>query len=103
MQAMREPSRAPDGNRPQHTGFDGGRPAGEAGLPSGVRVQIRNRFDGAWASGYEVFAAQPGGGYLVRRTSDHSVLPITFAEAEMRLDPVPLPAVPNPWSPPPVA
>lgn len=104
MQAMRQPSRAPDGSRSQPTGFDGGRPIDEAGLPSGVRVQIRNRFDGAWVSGYQVFAAQPAGGYLVRRMSDHSVLPITFTAAEMRLDPVPLPAAaPNPWSPPAVA
>jgi len=99
MQAMREPSRALDGSRPQPAGLAGGQPASEAGLPSGVRVQIRNRFDGAWAAGYEVFAAQPGGGYLVRRTSDHSVLPIAFAEAEMRLDPVPLPAAADSWSP----
>jgi len=104
MQAMTEPSHALDGSQPQPAGFDGGRPADEAGLPSGVRIQIRNRFDGAWASGYQIFAARPGGGYLVRRMSDHSVLPITVAEAELRLDPVPLPAVaPNPWSPPAIA
>ena len=104
MHAKSEPSRAVDGSRGRPTGFDGGRPADEAGLPSGVRVRIRNRFDGAWASGYQVFAAQPGGGYLVRRMSDHSVLPITFAEAELQLDPIPLPAVAqNPWSPPAVA
>jgi hypothetical protein len=101
MQPMRDPSRPLDGARLRPSGFDGGRTADAAGLPSGVRVQIRNRFDGAWASGYQVVAAQPGGGYLVRRTSDHSVLPITFADTEMRLDPVPLPAgAPNPWSPP---
>ena len=49
-------------------------------LPSGVRVQVRSRFDGGWVSGFQVFAAQPSGRYLVRRLSDHSVLPITFAE-----------------------
>jgi hypothetical protein len=101
VQAMRGTSRALDGSRPEPTGFDRGRPDDQAGLPSGVRVQVRNRFDGAWASGYQVLAAQPGGGYLVRRMSDHSVLPMTFADAELRLDPVPLPAVaPNQWSPP---
>lgn len=103
MQTMREASRALDASQPQPTGPDRG-PADGAGLPSGVRVQVRNRFDGAWASGYRVFAAQPSGGYLVRRLSDHSVLPVTFAAAEMRLDPVPLPAAaPGTWSPPAVA
>ena len=60
-------------------------------LPFGVRVQVRDRFDGAWAPGFEIFAAQPGGGYLVRRTSDRSIVPIAFSEAQVRLDPVPLP------------
>src|SRR5579862_9451189 len=69
-----------------------GQPRIDAELPTGARVEIRNRFDGGWASGFQVFAAQPSGGYLVRRSSDHSVLPITFAETELRLDPVPLPA-----------
>jgi hypothetical protein len=73
-------------------------------LPSGVRVEVRSRFDGGWASGFQVFAAQPNGRYLVRRLSDHSVLPITFAEAELRLDPVRLPVrASSSWLPPAVA
>ena len=73
-------------------------------LPSGVRVQVRSRFDGGWASGFQVFAPQPSGGYLVRRLSDRSVLPITFAETELRLDPVRLPTrAPSSWLPPSVA
>jgi hypothetical protein len=75
-----------------------------ASLPKGVRVQIRNNFDGAWAPGFQVFAAQPGGCYLVRRLSDRSVLPIIFAETELRLDPVPLSAGSRSgWPPPTVA
>jgi hypothetical protein len=102
MPAMNEPSRT--GDRPEPLGCKGGRPDIETSLPSGVRVQIQNRLDGAWASGFQVFAAQPSGGYLVRRLSDHSVLPITFAETELRLEPVPLPpAVESPWAPPTVA
>ena len=76
----------------------------EPSMSIGVRVQIRNGVDGAWTSGYQVFAVEPCGCYLVRRTSDHSVPPITFVDAELRLDPVPLPAAaPTPWSPPAVA
>jgi len=70
----------------------------------GVRVQVRSRFDGGWASGFQVFAAQPSGEYLVRRLSDNSLLPVAFSRADLRLDPVPLPAVVrSSWSPPAVA
>jgi hypothetical protein len=73
-------------------------------LPSGVRVQVRSSFDGGWVSGFQVFATQPNGCYLVRRLSDHSVLPITFAETDVRLDPVRLPTrAPSSWLPPSVA
>jgi hypothetical protein len=70
-------------------------------LPSGVRVKVH--IGGVWASGFEVFAAQPGGGYLLRRSSDRSLLPVTFAETEVRLDPIPLPARAGGSSPPPAA
>ena len=104
MQTMDEPSRALQGGRPQPAGFGEGLPVHEGDLPTGVRVRMQNRLDGTWASGYRVIAAQPAGGYLVRRLADQSVLPIIFAEEEMRLDPVPLPPVrSNPWSPPAVA
>ena len=104
MSSLNESGDALDAPRPPRVSFDGGRPENDTRLSSGVRVQVRNRFDGAWASGYQVFAAQPRGGYLVRRLSDRAVLPITFAEAELRLDPVQLSAgVPRSWSPPAVA
>lgn len=76
-------------------------PTHEAALSRGVSVQIKTPVDGAWASGYQVFSAHPDGGYLVRRLSDDSLLPRLLAAAELRLDPVPLPAVtPSPSSPP---
>jgi hypothetical protein len=101
MRSMNEPNEALD--RP-HPMSEGGRQAVEANLPSGLRVQVRSRFDGAWASGFQIFAAQPSGGVLVRRLSDGSVLPVTFAESEVRLDPVPLPArARSSWSPPAIA
>jgi hypothetical protein len=104
MPAMNEPSPASDGDRPYPTGSDRRRPDGKDSLPRDARVQIRSRFDGAWASGFEVFAAQPSGGYLVRRTSDRVVLPVTFAATELRLEPMPMPTGrPGPWSPPSVA
>jgi hypothetical protein len=104
MPAMNEPSPASDGDRPYPTGSDRRRPDGKDSLPRDARVQIRSRFDGAWASGFEVFAAQPSGGYLVRRTSDRVVLPVTFAATELRLEPMPMPVGrPGPWSPPSVA
>jgi hypothetical protein len=81
----------------------GDRPETEAKFPSGVRVQVQSGHDRAWASGFEVFVAQPGGGYLLRRRSDRSVVPITFSEAEVRLDPIPLPAVGSPSLPLPAA
>jgi len=62
-------------------------------LPGGVRVQLRNRLDGAWASGFQIFATQSDG-YLVRRLSDRSVLPLIFAETDVRLDPIPMPPGP---------
>lgn len=71
-----------------------------AHLPSGVRVKVY--IGGAWASGFEVFAAQPGGGYLLRRNSDRSLLPVTFFDTELRIDPIPMPAAGS-WSPPPAA
>ena len=99
-----EPSDVVDGQASARATPDGGSPDVEASLPCGLRVQVRSRFDGAWSSGFQVFAAQPEGGYLVRRLSDRSVLPVTFAEAELRVDPVPLPAAaPISWSPPAVA
>src|SRR5260370_41856206 len=103
MSSMTEPRGAPAGHRPQRKGSASGRADIEASLPSGVRVQVWNRFDGAWASGFQVFATHANGGYLVRRLSDRSLLPMTFAETDLRLDPVPLAAAGPNSTPPAVA
>ena len=52
-------------------------------LSKGTRVQVRNRFDGAWARGFEVYQSRRNG-YLLRRLSDRQVLPVTFASPELR-------------------
>ena len=52
-------------------------------LTKGTRVQVRNRFDGSWARGFEVYQSRRNG-YLLRRVSDSRVLPTTFAPPELR-------------------
>ncbi len=46
-------------------------------LDPGARVEVRNRFDGSWAPGFEV-VEDAGDGYRLRRCSDGAMLPITF-------------------------
>jgi hypothetical protein len=52
-------------------------------LAPGSRVEVRNRFDGHWAGGFEV-ARSLRGGYRLRRRSDNSILPTTFAVDDVR-------------------
>ena len=59
----------------------------------GMRVEVRNRFDGSWAKAFEVVdvaqPAEPSGGDLnlrVRRLSDGVILPEAFPSTEVRLD-----------------
>jgi hypothetical protein len=50
-------------------------------------VEVRSRFDQAWARGFEVaeqIAADQGLRYRVRRRSDGSVLPALFGGDELR-------------------
>jgi len=47
------------------------------------RVEVRSRFSGAWVSGFEVVSAHSAGCRL-RRLSDGSVLPATFACRDVR-------------------
>ena len=54
-------------------------------LLPGTRVEVRCRFTGAWASGFEV-AAPDAGGYRLRRLSDGAVLPVQFAEPDVQPD-----------------
>jgi hypothetical protein len=52
----------------------------------GTRVEVRSKFDRAWARGFEI-ADQVGGtppGYRIRRRSDGSVLPVVFASDDVR-------------------
>jgi hypothetical protein len=55
----------------------------EADLEPGTRVDVRRRFDGHWAHGFEVVSVTDGK-YLVRRLSDGSVLPTPFDPEEVR-------------------
>ncbi|HVA44649.1 MAG TPA: hypothetical protein VNF50_14295 [Acidimicrobiales bacterium] len=57
----------------------------EPGLDPGMRVEVRNHFDGAWSSGFEVDARRPDG-YSLRRLSDRVVLPRIFTACDIRLD-----------------
>lgn len=52
-------------------------------FPAGTRVEVRSRFRRDWVRGFEV-AASDGGGYRLRRLSDDSVLPVTFAPGDLR-------------------
>ena len=52
-------------------------------LTKGTRVQVRNRFDGSWSRGFEVFQSRRNG-YLLRRLSDRQVLPVTFDPPDLR-------------------
>ena len=51
--------------------------------PESTRVEVRNRFDGSWAKGFEV-AEVTESGYRIRRASDASVLPTEFAADQVR-------------------
>lgn len=53
----------------------------------GTRIEVRARFDQAWARGFEVAEQVPAGDgwqYRVRRRSDGSVLPVLFGDHEVR-------------------
>ena len=50
-------------------------------------MEVRSRFDRAWARGFEVAETIDGGGmprYRLRRRSDGSVLPAIFDDDEIR-------------------
>jgi hypothetical protein len=56
----------------------------------GTRVEVRSRFESRWTRGFEVadrVNENDAGGepmYKVRRRSDGSILPVSFAEADLR-------------------
>jgi hypothetical protein len=53
-------------------------------IEPGTAVEVRNRFDGTWARGFSVADVDPEGAYLIRRTSDGSILPGSFARDAIR-------------------
>src|SRR4051812_13851208 len=52
-------------------------------LPQGTPVQVRDRFEFAFRSGFEVSAAT-GAGYRLRRRSDGVELPAEFPATDVR-------------------
>ena len=46
-------------------------------------VEVRNRYDGRWAEGFQV-TEETEWGYRVQRLSDESVLPEVFRPDEVR-------------------
>jgi hypothetical protein len=58
---------------------------GRGELPSGTPVQVRDRFEFAFRSGFEVSEAT-GAGYRLRRRSDGVELPMEFAATDVRQD-----------------
>jgi hypothetical protein len=53
-------------------------------LAPGTRVDVKNRYIGSWARGFEVAEHVRGDGYLVRRLSDRSILPEPLSTDEVR-------------------
>jgi hypothetical protein len=53
-------------------------------LVPGTRVEVRCRFDGSWATGFELAEPIDGRAWHVRRVSDGSVLPSPFPHEEVR-------------------
>ena len=56
-------------------------------MERGTRVEVRSRFDRAWARGFEI--VEPVGDddglqYRIRRRSDNAVLPSLFDREEVR-------------------
>jgi hypothetical protein len=58
-------------------------PSGPRPLAPGTKVEVRQRFDGRFAKGFEV-AELAGDDYRIRRLSDGSVLPVAFHRADIR-------------------
>jgi hypothetical protein len=59
-----------------------------AAFREGTGVLVKTRFDGKWASGFEIADIRRRGvvppSYRIRRRSDHAVLPGLFPEGELR-------------------
>ena len=55
-----------------------------APIAPGTRVEVRSRYRRGWCRGFEV-AHFAGGMYRIRRTSDHSVVPVKFPVDQVRM------------------
>jgi hypothetical protein len=58
-------------------------------LSPGTEVEVRTRFQGRWAPGFEVDAVHSDPGdrddhYVLRRRSDGALLPVAFHQTEIR-------------------
>jgi hypothetical protein len=53
-------------------------------IDAGSAVEVRRRFDRAWARGFSVVDTDESG-YTIRRESDGVVLPVRFPAADLRL------------------
>lgn len=51
-------------------------------LTVGTRVEVRNRFESSFCSGFEISGVDDG--YRIRRTSDGVELPARFGDDEIR-------------------
>ena len=54
-----------------------------ATIAPGTRVEVRSRYRRGWCRGFEV-AQFANGLYRIRRSSDHSVLPVEFPPDQVR-------------------
>ena len=52
-------------------------------LSAGDKVEVRSRFSAQWSRGFEVVEVTDGG-YRVRRIADGEILPVEFAENDIR-------------------
>jgi hypothetical protein len=52
-------------------------------IEPGATVEVRRRFDHAWARGFEVLEVTEAG-YRLRRNSDGSILPVAFPLTDVR-------------------
>ena len=61
--------------------------SGRGRWPAGTRVRVKDRFTGRWAAGFEIESIKDEpAGYVVRRSSDGSVLPALFGESDLRAE-----------------
>ena len=52
-------------------------------MKPGTKVEVRSRFDQSWGRGFEIVEVVEGG-YRIARLSDGEVLPVAFAEEDVR-------------------